>query len=190
MSEHCAWHKKCLLFNKEQLGFWGSTCATLPTELFNWEDLFCSQVLQRHACCLQEIVEHLQSMVPTKLHAVTVNPGAEKLSPSCRHTLCPHQRQADILHPLHLHLLCANIWMCNDPEPALNTCSQAGSAVGETSETLLLRLDRWRRVTGDWILESDFHLKLSLFLPATPMQLVDDGLYNVMNHITLNSNPK
>lgn len=146
MSGHCTWHKKCLLFNKEQLGFWDSAFDPLPMELFNWEDLFCSQVLPRHACCLQENVGHLQSMVPTKLHWQWTQVQKNCLPAAGAHCALVSAR---LTFSTHSTSVCSVITF----ECAMTPCLEhllvprAGSAVGEL---LKPSAKIWQVEEGHW----------------------------------------
>lgn len=148
-------------------------------ELFNWEDLFCSQVLERCARCLQEILSHLQSMVPHKASQKQwIQVQTHCLPAAGIHCALISARLTLSAPPNTHHLFCANIWMCNDPVPwtLAPWLVLPFEKFWHVVEILLVEMGYWGQ--GFWI---RLHLKQSLFFFHFHF-LLPDCYCNVASH--------
>lgn len=130
----------------------------------------------------------------------TMNPGAEALSPSCRHTLCPQQCQADIVPPPHTHTICSVLTFECAMTPCLEHLLPGWCCLLRSSDTLL-RSYWWRWVTEDGVFGSDSIWSWAFFFPfsffaswlllqcSQPLAVVQQSRWTILLHITNQSNP-
>lgn len=134
---------------------WSSLIGRIYFALRYWRDAL---AVFRKSC------RTCRAWYPTKPHRATMNPGADALFPSCRHSLCPHQCQADIVCSASPTICSVLTFEC-----AMTPCLEhllPGWCCRLRSSDTLLRSYWWRWVTGDRVFGSDLHLNLSLFFSS------------------------